>query len=397
LYSFSGKSQESSTQNAPKYDDEYRIKFQKIRQYLGQGRTGEAYLLLQDLYKIDSANYYTNYLMGVCYTEQNIISMKSVKHLEYATKNILPDYGYIPYTERRAPMFAWYYLCKAYSQNGMCVKAKIARDEFLKIYENKNDYFTKNIETFLIECKDETWKTNAKKRKQNLVTKHVDYTVSTPLWGVQVGAFKELVPIREEFNDLKNVEAFIDSTGTVRYVVGRFIHKNQALKLRDVIAQKGYPDAFVVNVNRPQTFSEEIIIVDNISFKAHIQGKVVFRVQVGAFRDSIPNHLVNLYLQLEGIESYQDKDLTLMLVGNFDTYEEAKAKKAEIQELGISDAFIVAFNKGHKIPLNVALKHVEKMKLEEAERNAELRSKKEKRQKKRLEKQLKKAKENPTN
>jgi hypothetical protein len=215
-----------------------------------------------------------------------------------------------------------------------------------------------------------------------------------PLWGVQVGAFKELVPIREEFNDLKNVEAFIDSTGTVRYVVGRFIHKNQALKLRDAIAQKGYPDAFVVNVNRPKTFSEEIIIVDNISFKAHIQGKVVFRVQVGAFRDSIPNHLVNLYLQLEGIESYQDKDLTLMLVGNFDTYEEAKAKKAEIQELGISDAFIVAFNKGHKIPLNVALKHVEKMKLEEAERNADLRTKKEERQKKRLEKQLKKAKEN---
>ena len=75
-----------------KYDKAYEKKFNSVRDKLGQGRTGEAYILLKELYKIDSTNHYTNYLMGVCYTEQNIITEKSIKHLEYAKASRPPHH-----------------------------------------------------------------------------------------------------------------------------------------------------------------------------------------------------------------------------------------------------------------------------------------------------------------
>lgn len=342
------------------YDDAYRAKFMEIRSNLGGGKTGQAFLLLKDLYALDSLNHYTNYLMGVCYTEQNIRTEKSIRHLEYAVKNILPDYGYIPYNEKRAPMFAWYYLTKAYSQNGYCAKAKMARNEFVAVYgKDKSDYFIKNVDNFLIQCEGVHKQLENKNKKSEVVTKHVEYTTSSPLYSVQVGAFKDLVPVRDEFNDLKNVEAFLDKEGMIRYVVGRFLFKNQALELQKIVAEKGYKDAFVVDVNEARRFSEEVIIVDNISFKEHIDGKVDFKVQVGAFKDSIPNYLLKLYLSVEGIKEFRENGLTVLAVGNYNTYEEAEVKKQEMITIGIPDAFIVAYNKGHKISLKAAKKYAE--------------------------------------
>ena len=73
------------------YGENYHRKFNEARTYLGKGKLGEAFSILQDLYKIDSLNHYTNYLIGVCYTEQNIITKKSIKHLDYARKSILTE------------------------------------------------------------------------------------------------------------------------------------------------------------------------------------------------------------------------------------------------------------------------------------------------------------------
>ena len=124
-----------------------------------------------------------------------------------------------------------------------------------------------------------------KERKESIVTKEIEYTTSSPLYGIQVGAFNELVPIREEFDDLKNVEAFMDTSGILRYIVGHFSIRSQADKLLLAIKKIGYNDAFIVNVNEVNRFSNEVVIVDNMSFKTHIMGQVTFKVQIGVFKE----------------------------------------------------------------------------------------------------------------
>ena len=352
----------STNSSAEKYDKKFEEKFQKVRLYLGKSQTGPAFLLLSDLYKIDPKNHYINYLIGVCYTEAKIITEKSIEHLKYASEDILDEYGFIPYTETRAPVFAWYYLTKAYSQNGMCAQARIAKNRFVEIYEkdkDAQDFFVHNINNFIIDCNKNNWNVRNKKRKESVITKNVNYTTETPLWGVQVGAFKELIPIQNQFSDLKNVEAFLDKSGTIRYIVGHLQFKDQALRLRDKIAEKGYADAFLVNVNEEKKFSDEIIIVDNVSFKARMRGRVTFKIQIGAFRDSIPERLAKVYLTVDDIEEHHDGDLTILTAGSFFSYEKADARKKNIKLWhGLNQAFITAYNNNRKVDLQAAIKHL---------------------------------------
>ena len=367
------------------YDKAYEKKFDEVRDKLGKGRTGEAYILLKDLYKIDSTNHYTNYLMGVCYTEQNIITEKSIKYLEFAKDSIIDEYKYIPYNETRAPIFAWYYLTKAYSQNGYCAKARWAKGEFLK-YDTDftgNSFFLNNINRFMIDCEKNKAELRNKKRKESVVTKPVTYTLLQPLYGVQVGAFSDLVPIREEFDNLKNVEAFMDKEGILRYVVGHFSTKSQAQSLLRVIKETGYEDAFIVDVNEQKRFSNEVIIVDNMSFKTHITGAIEYRVQIGAFKDSIPNELAQIYLKVDNINELQDNGLTLLQVGHYKFYNEALYKRSKLKDMGIPGPFIVAYDKKQKLSVKAAQKHQERMKLEDAQKQAQKKDEKGKSSKKR--------------
>lgn len=353
----------TSSWYAQTYDQVYQEKFDQVRFYLGGGRTGEAFLLLKDLYAIDSLNYYTNYLMGICYTEQNLVTPLSVKHLSYASQNVMDVYTYIPYTEKRAPVYVWYYLTKAYSQNGMCPEAKLSSESFYKAYGKENqDYFVVNIQNFLKDCVPGKVYALKKKAEKNVITKEIEYTTQNPLYGVQVGAFKELVPIREEFTQLKNVEAFMDHDQVIRYVVGHFGNKKQAESLLELIRDQGYKDAFIVDVNKESRFSREVVIVDQMSFKAEIGGRVNYAVQVGAFSntDSIPEHLAKLYLQMEDLKEIPDAGLIVLSVGNYKNYQEASLRRDQLVKVGILDAFVIAINKDRKISLKAAEKYMEK-------------------------------------
>ncbi|MBL4624199.1 MAG: SPOR domain-containing protein, partial [Flavobacteriales bacterium] len=197
------------------------------------------------------------------------------------------------------------------------------------------------------------------------------YSVMQPLYGVQVGAFSDLVPIREEFDNLKNVEAFMDREGILRYVIGHFSTKSQATSLLKVIKETGYQDAFIVDVNEQKRFSNEVIIVDNLSFKTHITGDIEFRVQIGAFKDSIPSELAKIYLTVDNIDEVQDNGLTLLQVGHWELYNDALYKRSKLKDLGIPGPFIVAYDKRQKLSVRAAQKHQERKKLEEAQKQSE--------------------------
>jgi len=369
--------------NDVRYNETYKKTFNQVRYFLGGGRTGEAFVLLKDLYKIDSTNNYTNYLIGICYTEQNIITKKSYEYLEYASRNVMDVYKYIPYTEKKAPIYVWYYLTKAYAQNGLCDKALSSKKRFLARYgsKKKGDYFIKNINKFTANCKEKGYQLK-KRTTQNIITQDKEYTTKSPIFSIQVGAFKELIPIREEFTNLKNVEAFLDTNQTLRYVVGKFTIKSQASHLLKLIKEKGYPDAFIVNVNGAARFKREVIIVDHLSFKAQMSGKVFYSVQIGAYSntDSIPLDLARKYLQVEDIKEISDKGLTLLTAGKFDQYEQASMHKDKIQSIGILDAFVIALNNRKKVSLKAANKYLNQQELEKKAR--EMRKKNQKKRKK---------------
>jgi hypothetical protein len=371
LLLFFGSLSFSKAQFFKDYGEEYHQKFNEARGYLGKGNLSEAFVILQGLYQIDSLNNYTNYLLGVCYTEQNIVTKNSIKHLNYAKENILTEYKYIPYTETRAPIFAWYYLCKAYSQNGMCSKSRWAKEHFLAFNNDftDNKYFTNSIDKFMISCNKTEDAIRNKERKESVVTKEIEYTTFSSLYGVQVGAFQDLVPIREEFDDLKNVEAFMDTSGVLRYVVGHFSIRSQADKLLEAVKLIGYKDAFIVNVNEVSRFSNEVIIVDNMSFKTHIMGRINFRVQIGVFKeDSIPQDLAELYLKIEDINEVYDNELTILQVGNCKVYSEAVLKKDELIKMGVPGPFIVAYDSRQKISVKAAKKYIARQKSENQEK-----------------------------
>ena len=187
----------------------------------------------------------------------------------------------------------------------------------------------------------------------------------TSQYGIQVAALIELKPTRD-FTDLKNVEVYVDENGIFRYVIGRFPYRKQAESLKDKLFELGYKDAFIVDINQPD-YNKEVLGLGKSSIDWHIDGKVDFRVQVGAFTALVPSAVAEKYLEIEGIREYPQNGLTILTVGGYKTYEEAKAFRDELKTMGITDAFIVAFNMGNKISLKEAKDYVDERNDKESE------------------------------
>src|SRR5690606_33498078 len=121
-------------------------------------------------------------------------------------------------------------------------------------------------------------------KSRGLLTEKIKYTTRTPLYGVQIGSTSEVIPVNR-FGDLKNIDAFVDKDGIIRYVVGHFSYKRQAESLLEVLKEKGFTDAFVVNVNDERKYSNSVVSFNNNNIRSQLIGKVEFAVQLGAFRD----------------------------------------------------------------------------------------------------------------
>jgi hypothetical protein len=186
--------------------------------------------------------------------------------------------------------------------------------------------------------------------RRDLITKDVVYTTKMPLYAIQLGAFKRSVPTATSFPGIKNVHSFIDTNNMVRYVVGNCATKSHAEAIRRVIAEKGYNDAFIVDINQAAKYKEEIVYLNN----PKRNGNVIYKIQVGVFSGKIPDEIAERYTKIEGITEKVDGQLTYLLVGNFKDYASAdEFKKSNILNV-ISDAFVVAFLDGKKISIKEA-------------------------------------------
>jgi hypothetical protein len=189
-----------------------------------------------------------------------------------------------------------------------------------------------------------------------IVTRELEYTTNAPLYGVQIGSGTKPTPI-SNYGKMKNVDVFVDKQGIIRYVVGHFAYWNQAESLLKRLQAEGYEDAFIVDVNDERKYSNELISYNNVNLRAGLDGEVQYFIQLGAFQDTVPTDLMNLYLDIDGVNELEYKKMTLMTVGPFSTYQSAVEKKDEIFKIDpieLREAFIVAFNRGKKISLEQA-------------------------------------------
>ncbi len=79
---------------------------------------------------------------------------------------------------------------------------------------------------------------------------------------------------------------------------------------------------------------------------------LVFRVQVGAFKQALPNNAFKGLTPVNGQTT--GNGYTRYTVGNFSKYENAGGVKNDLRNLGYNDAFVVAYFNGKKITLSEA-------------------------------------------
>lgn len=80
---------------------------------------------------------------------------------------------------------------------------------------------------------------------------------------------------------------------------------------------------------------------------------IYYKVQVGAFRNDIPQNLYDEFAPICG--ERLDNGITRYTAGFFMSFENADNVKREIRSIGYGDAFVVAFRDGKRIPLYEAM------------------------------------------
>ena len=356
--------------------DEFGSKFKEAKQHLYEFMPEKALPILMKLYEQQPQNHNLEYLIGACYTDYDPKSGKAMVFLEKARPHVSESYDAEDPYEKGASIHLHYFLAVAYAQSGRCDDAEKENQTFHSMIGKVGDAYLRDAQFWVDACRqlktepttpltsntdiapenetDEDLIENSK-----FVTQLVEYNTPSPLFGVQVGSFSKFMP-SNSFEDIKNVDAFIDKNDKVRYVVGNFTFRNQAETLLKVLKESGYKDAFIVDVNKERKFSKKIITVNDVSIHSTITGKVHFRCQIGAFRDTIPEEMARKYLKISGIKENIQGDITLLSVGHFPTYEEAREFLNDLREVGINDAFVVAYNYDQKIPVKTAMSYVSK-------------------------------------
>lgn len=345
-------------------DAEYRDfmdRYETAKIYLANHQLERAVPILEELNEEDPGEANINYLLGVCYVKSGSNINKAITHFEEADKKfrlIYDDPGI------GAAQYVYYYLTLAHCINRNCDKAQAAFIRFEEEYFAEDAFYLEDARKKVEECKAR--KTVVPEFRDRLVstnhkvdTQHVEITSEYTLWGVQVGAYTE-PKFTREFKNLKNIGVYVDENGIFRYVIGNFVLRSQALKLLEQVRAAGYNDAFVVDINKKEDerFTTTVTAVDYEPIHFEIVGRIDYRIQVGAFREKIPDHISQMYLELDDIEEYRQGDLTILTVGRFSTYDEAEEYKIQLVEEGYTDAFITAFNYNQKVSLRQAAEHL---------------------------------------
>lgn len=358
--------------------------FDKARAMLATRNIDEALVSLKKIYRENPKNSNINFLLGAAYAELPNKSEISIFHLKKALFSVSESYAVGNYSEKSAPIHTYYYLTLSLVQQDKCAEASLALKELLKYKGKLEPYFIEEAKKNLIKCPFDEEELNNLKLLNNpvpegyipeeieeevldsaalaergMLIKSFNYSTKVPLYGVQIGSNINPSPT-SSYSNVKNVDVFVDNKGIIRYVVGHFPYRSQAESLLESIKEKGYTDAFIVNVNDERKYPNELISYNNVNVRAGVKGKVDYYIQLGAFENSIPDSILNLYYTVDRLIEMEYEQYTLLLKGPFDFYKEATLEKGLLTDkLGVK-SFIVAFNNRKKIALQEAINHTDR-------------------------------------
>ncbi|MBI2968669.1 MAG: SPOR domain-containing protein [Bacteroidetes bacterium] len=242
---------------------------------LAKGDVSRALPMFEKLNRMDSVNANMRYLLGVCHLLDSVPDTLSITLLESGLPFVRTDYDPGSPHERNTPIFTWFYLSLAYSLNDHCEDGLKAFKKFQSLYGiDKEDYYIHEAGNWIDSCarKNRVSFNTILPEYHKILTKGVDYTTLSPLWGVQVGAYSKFIPLWE-FDNLKNVDAYMDRGGMIRYVIGHFSLRSQAEALKKAVLEKGYKDAFIVDVNHESRYSEQVTTVDDQPVNKPLEGR----------------------------------------------------------------------------------------------------------------------------
>lgn len=367
-----------------KAQDSLEYQFDKARALLAKREISPAIEALRYVYVKQPNHANINFLMGAAYTELSGHQKEALFHLKKAVSKINDKYIVGSFQEKGAPLHTYYYLTVALVEDDQCAAANQAFLKFKQYHEYVDEYYIAEANRHLQKCpfdEDESgnsWneaiepppsykptKLKIKKKvlldsaalaEKGMVIQRLEYTTNAPLYGVQIGSNINPSPI-SSYGNLKNVDVFVDNKGMIRYVVGHFSYYSQAETLLKTLQEKGYGDAFIVNVNDERKYANELISYRNINLRAGIKGEVDFYIQIGAFKEEIPQEVMEVYLAVDQVEEIKYEGFTIIAVGPEKNHEDAVQKLDFLKSEGFDDAYIVAFNKGKKIPLDAAINY----------------------------------------
>jgi hypothetical protein len=185
---------------------------------------------------------------------------------------------------------------------------------------------------------------------------------------IQLGAYKNRLS-KTVFRDVPDLIEVKTDDGLYKYMSGSFTTFEQAAKHKVDLLLKGYQGAFITAYKNGKRVTlaeagatpmkkEDLKDPSDSSEVSTVDKKLVtFKVQVGVFKNEPPADKLAKFEKVKGInKEVTPTGLNRYTIGPFKDYASAQAAKNDmIKNIGIEDAFILAFFNGEYITIQEAL------------------------------------------
>ena len=242
--------------------------------------------------------------------------------------------------------------------------SEVASRKYANFYNEieikREDY--KTIDEYLIAKANAFNKAFNESKSDKLIIKPLIYKV-------QIASFNEVIPARilNKLLSIDDLESFVKDDNSVVYAVGNYERVNDAQIRQDEMDPKWYDETEILVDNNGAIskyiypseeitdfdFDKKVSSTDSSSVNSEPFDSTTFRVQIGAFRKPLSNQI---FKGIDNLISFTNKNgLIIYMVGSFNKYEEAIDYQSQMQARGFDDAFIITYDNGERIKLNIAI------------------------------------------
>jgi len=148
------------------------------------------------------------------------------------------------------------------------------------------------------------------------------------VYSIQIKALSRPVKI-SEFTNIKGIKEYLGADGYYRYTYKKFKTKKEARKHLDEVINKGFTDAFIIDINK--------------YIQRETKGNAEYTIQLKALKNPIN---IKFFSNLKGVKEFIANDgYYKYTIGSYKTMEDARKSLKTIKAKGYKDAFIVNVEK----------------------------------------------------